>query len=48
MLSLALFHEEVLSGINTQDATVSPQQIVLTGDKVVKTLRDHYFSEVIR
>ena len=23
-------------------------QIVLTGDKVVKPLRDHYFSEVIR
>jgi hypothetical protein len=38
---------ELKIGASSQDIRLK-QQIVLTGDKVVKPLRDHYFSEVIR
>ena len=37
---------ELKIGASSQDIRLK-QQIVLTGDKVVKPLRDHYFSEVI-
>lgn len=38
---------ELKIGASSQDIRLK-QQIVLTGDKVVKPLRDNYFSEVIR
>ena len=38
---------ELKIGASSQDIRLK-QQIVLSGDKVVKPLRDHYFSEVIR